>query len=119
MKLLTLEAPAKINLSLRVLGKRPDGYHELYTVFQRSGLADRLSFRKIKKGVVLRCDYPGLPADTSNLVYNACRLIRAYTKLKDGVEILLEKKIPLASGMGGGSSDAASTMLGINQLFQL
>lgn len=119
MKILTLAAPAKINLSLRVLGKRPDGYHELYTVFQRIGLADRLSFRKIKKGIVFRCDHPGLPADANNLVYKACRLIQTYAKLKEGVEILLEKKIPLASGMGGGSSDAASTLLGMNQLFRL
>ncbi len=119
MKSLTLEAPAKINLSLCVLGKRPDGYHELYTVFQRISLADRLSFRPIKKGIMLRCSHPGLPADSSNLVYKACRLIQRHTGLSQGIEIMLEKRIPLASGLGGGSSDAASAVVAMNQIFRL
>lgn len=119
MNSLTLLAPAKINLALRVLGKRLDGYHDLHTVFQRLTLADRLSFRTIPKGVVLRCDHPGLASDSTNLVYKACRLAQAYSGLKKGVEVFLEKRIPLASGLGGGSSDAATALIGMNRLYRL
>ena len=119
MTSLTLRAPAKINLSLRILGKRHDGYHELHTVFQRITLADQLSFRAIPKGINLRCAHSDLPSDSTNLVFKACRLVQSYSGLKKGVEVFLEKRIPLASGMGGGSSDAATALIGMNRLFRL
>lgn len=117
---LTVYSPAKINLNLRVLGVRPDGYHEIYTLFQRISLSDRIRFRKKKqRGISLRCDSPLVPLDSSNLIAKAYRLLYETTGFREGVEVCLEKQIPPGGGLGGGSSNAAYTLLALNRLFGL
>lgn len=119
MKSLSVWSSAKVNLSLRVVGKLPDGYHELCTLFHRITLADRLTLRKIPKGFRFQCDSPHVPQDGNNLAVKAYRLLCQETGLKGGVEIRLEKRVPVAAGLGGGSSNAASTLLALNRLFGL
>jgi len=116
---LELLAPAKINLVLRICGRRADGYHEIETVMQKLELADHL---KIKinfdfKNVELRCPGIDLPEDENNLIYQAAQAFLDYTGISAGVQIRLDKRIPVAAGLGGGSSDAAATLLGLNDLF--
>ncbi|HVP37441.1 MAG TPA: 4-(cytidine 5'-diphospho)-2-C-methyl-D-erythritol kinase, partial [Terriglobales bacterium] len=119
MKGLTLKAPAKINLFLDILGKREDGYHNISTLMQRISLYDSLTFLRINEGVILKTDNSSLPSDRRNLAYQAARLILSEGKVSQGVKIFLRKKIPVSSGLGGGSSDAASTLLGVNRLYGL
>jgi len=119
MQKLHLQAHAKINLFLDVLYKRPDGYHEIETVFQSIGLHDNLTLRKIKKGIEIRCAHPQVPSDASNLAYRAAELIFNTSNTSGGVEIAIDKNIPVAAGLGGGSADAATTLVGINKLFDL
>ncbi len=118
---LTREAPAKINLWLRILRRREDGFHELETRMATIGLADRLEFRAGEPGDGLRfsCSDPGLPGDESNLVVRAVRSLEGETGRGLDVAIALEKRIPHGAGLGGGSSDAAATLLGVNALFEL
>ena len=116
---LQIQAHAKINLFLNVLYKRPNGYHEIETVFQSIGLADEIILRKLSTGIKINCEHPQVPADESNLVYKAAKLLFDTSKLSAGVEITIEKRIPVAAGLGGGSADAAGTLFGLNQLFQL
>jgi len=111
-------APAKINLSLKVLGKRADGFHEIETFIAPISLADTLEVERQGRWVDLTCDDPSLPLGDDNLVVRAARLFLETTKCKGGVSIKLEKKIPHGAGLGGGSSDAASTLLALNQLFE-
>ena len=115
---LPLRAFAKINLGLKILGRRPDGYHEIRTVYQTVALHDRLrvSLRKDRKGVVVRCDHPAVPAREGNLVYQACELWREARKFRGGISVHLIKQIPAGSGLGGASSDAAATLLGLERL---
>jgi 4-diphosphocytidyl-2-C-methyl-D-erythritol kinase len=118
---LTVQTPAKINPVLEVLGRRPDGYHELALVFQAIGLYDRLVFEKKPGGIELSVENaPGLAADDSNLIVKAAKLFFLEI-LKDsgGVKITLHKKIPMAAGLGGGSSDAAATLRGLQWLFEI
>jgi len=119
METLILQAHAKINLFLDVLYKRPDGYHEIETVFQSISLHDDLTLRKIKKGIEIRCAHPHVPSDASNLAYKAAELILETANISEGVEITIDKNIPVAAGLGGGSADAAATLVGINELFGL
>jgi len=114
---LTRRSPCKINLLLNILGRRPDGFHELETVFQPVNLWDVLEFERGRPGVVMTCNHPELPTDASNLVVRAARAFLAKVSLREGVRIHLEKKIPLAAGLGGGSGNAAATLLGLNELF--
>lgn len=114
---LTRRSPCKINLLLNILGRRPDGFHELETVFQPVKLWDELEFEHGGQGVVMTCSHPGLPTDASNLVVRAARAFLETANLREGVRIHLEKRIPLAAGLGGGSSNAAATLLGLNELF--
>ena len=117
----TLRTPAKINPVLEVLGKRADGYHELALVFQAIGLYDELDFSEDRQGLRLEISESpaSLAADDSNLIVKAAKLFfREVLKEKRGVRIRLKKRIPLAAGLGGGSSDAAATLLGLDQLFQ-
>ena len=102
-------APAKINLTLRVLGRRPDGFHEIETLIVPIGLADRLRVEKADAWG-FSCDDPAVPADGSNLVVRAARLFFAETGTGDSVHIALAKSIPHGAGLGGGSSDAAATL---------
>lgn len=104
----TVLAPAKINWMLRVLGRRPDGYHELETIFQTISLADSLTFTE-SDSFVLRCDDPSIPVDERNLVTRAARLMMDRFGAP-AVAVELEKRIPVGGGLGGGSSDAAATL---------
>jgi len=117
--LVTLEkqSPCKVNLLLNILGKRPDGFHEVETVMYPVPLFDRLTFSKAGAGIELTCSNPELPCDSSNLVYRAAAAFREKAGVPDGVRIHLEKRIPMAAGLGGGSGNAASTLLGLNELF--
>ncbi len=115
---LSLRAPAKINLSLQILARRPDGYHDLDTVMQKLDLADLLTIAVTDKpGIMLRCPDSGLPADHTNIVWKAAETFLAVCRIKKkGVAITLRKNIPIAAGLGGGSSDAAATLTGLNRL---
>ncbi len=118
---LVVLAPAKVNLTLHILSKRSDGYHELDSVMQKISLADTITLCRLEKPEIqLNCPDSDLPEDESNLVWKAAELFLDKTGLatKCGVSILLEKKIPIAAGLGGGSSDAAAVLTGLNQLFQ-
>ncbi len=120
---LTRLAPAKINLYLRVTGRRSDGYHTLDTLMQKLALFDRLELRPREEGIRLHCPDSDLPRDDRNLVYRAAALFlaRAGGRISGnlrGVELRLFKTIPVAAGLGGGSSDAAATLKGMNELFR-
>jgi len=108
--------PAKVNLYLRVLRKRPDGYHELVTVMQPLSLADELTVTPGGSGLSFSCDHPGLPRGPGNLVWRAARLFEEATGHPLRVRLSLKKRIPVAAGLGGGSSDAAGALLALNQL---
>ena len=117
--MITLRAPAKINLYLYVLGKRPDGYHDVVTRMQKIDLCDVLSLALTRDGDIrLSCDDPTVPADETNLAVRAARLLLSEAGLagRQGVSITLAKNIPVAAGLGGGSSDAGSVLSGLNQL---
>jgi 4-diphosphocytidyl-2-C-methyl-D-erythritol kinase len=113
-------APAKVNLFLEVLGKRADGYHEIATLLVAIDLADDLEFAPAADGTLsLTCDDPGLPTGPDNLVIRAASRLRDATGCTAGAEIRLTKRIPWAAGLGGGSSDAAATLVGLNELWKL
>jgi len=111
------QSPCKVNLLLNILGKRSDGFHELETLFQPVNFCDRLTFERAGHGIQLSCSDPSLPVDSKNLVYRAAEKFLAAAGVRDGVRIHLEKKIPLAAGLGGGSGNAATTLLALNELF--
>ncbi len=111
-----MRCPAKVNLYLRVVGRRPDGYHEVVTVMQPLALADVLTVTLGGEGISLTCDRPELPQGEENLVWRAARQFQEETGLKQGVRLSLAKQIPVAAGLGGGSSDAAGTLLALNDL---
>ena len=113
----TVQAPAKVNLTLEVLGKRPDGYHEIASVMQTISLFDILTFSPSDE-VKVTTDVPELEGE-DNLVYRAAMLLRDTSGVSAGAEIHLDKQIPLAAGLGGGSSDAAATLLGLDRLWSL
>lgn len=115
---LTVFAPAKINLFLEVLGKRPDGYHELETVMQEVDLRDTLEMEEIEGGIELTCTEPSIPKDENNLAWKAASLFQRKTGMGGGVRIHLEKRIPVGAGLGGGSSDAAGVLKGLNTLWE-
>lgn len=112
-----LESPCKVNFILNILGRRPDGFHELETVLHPVALCDHLSFARAGLGVQLTCNHPELPVDSGNLVFRAAERFLGAAGCNEGVRIHLEKRIPLAAGLGGGSGNAATTLLGLNQLF--
>ncbi|MBM4307754.1 MAG: 4-(cytidine 5'-diphospho)-2-C-methyl-D-erythritol kinase [Deltaproteobacteria bacterium] len=115
-----LESPAKINLRLEVLKRREDGYHEIRTIFQKISLHDTLYFfLKRKKEIRIRTDHPSLPTGRRNLVYKAIRIILDQSDYEGGVDVLIEKRIPLGAGLGGGSSNAAATLKALNELLSL
>jgi 4-diphosphocytidyl-2-C-methyl-D-erythritol kinase len=115
----TLEknSPCKVNLLLNILGRRPDGFHELETVMQPLNLFDHLQFTRGGNSVRLTCSEPTLPVDSGNLVHRAATAFLQQAGITDGVGVHLEKRIPLAAGLGGGSGNAATTLLGLNELF--
>ena len=112
-------APAKLNLFLHVVGRRADGYHLLQTVFRFVEHGDRLRFSpRVDGAVVLSRPLPGVPSE-SDLTVRAARLLQAETGCRQGVEIEIEKRLPMGGGLGGGSSDAATVLLALNHLWQL
>ena|SRR6516164_4675105 len=113
---LQLRAFAKINLCLRILGRRPDNYHELRTIFQTISLRDTLTLSLVPKGISLEVSDVALPTGPENLVWRAIDAMRNELKLSFGVHALLEKRIPVARGLGGGSSDAAAALVGMLRL---
>lgn len=117
---LTRKAYAKINLALDVIRRREDGYHEVRMIMQTVDLYDVLTFIKTSSpGITVVTDKEGLPGDESNLIYKAARLIMENYPVHQGVRIELEKRIPMAAGMAGGSTDAAAVFHGLNELFGL
>ena len=118
MRSFAVSSPAKLNLFLRVLGKRRDGYHEIVTLFHRVSLCDTLRLEKRKQGIHLLCSHPRVPIK-DNLMVRAFHLLKAERPFKGGVTCRLTKRIPVAGGLGGGSSNAATFLLGVNRLYQL
>jgi 4-diphosphocytidyl-2-C-methyl-D-erythritol kinase len=112
-------APAKLNLFLHITGRRPNGYHDLQSVFQLLNWGDTLHFTLRDDGRVARAtDVPGVPEE-SDLVVRAANLLKAHTGTVAGVDIEIDKCLPMGAGLGGGSSDAATTLLALNRLWQL
>jgi len=116
--MILVEANAKINLTLDILGKRPDGYHEVAMVMQSVGLSDLVRLEARDKEITLSLDSSEVPADASNLAYQAARVFMDCTGIKKGVAIQIEKRIPVAAGLAGGSADAAAVFRGMDSLFE-
>ncbi|MDF2871018.1 MAG: 4-diphosphocytidyl-2C-methyl-D-erythritol kinase [Anaerocolumna sp.] len=120
MNSIKLKAYAKINLGLDVVRKREDGYHEVRMIMQTIGLYDKVSIlRTNNTSITVKTNLPYLPTDENNLVYKAAALIKKNYNINQGVHIILDKKIPVAAGLAGGSSDAAAVLYGLNRLFHL
>jgi 4-diphosphocytidyl-2-C-methyl-D-erythritol kinase len=117
MTRLERNSSCKVNLLLNILGKRPDGFHEVETLMHPVPLYDTLGFERTESGrVQLTCSHPGLPADFSNLVWRAAAAFLQTAGVRTGIRIHLEKRLPLAAGLGGGSGNAAVTLLALNEL---
>lgn len=118
---ITVFAPAKVNLVLRILDRRPDGYHDLWSLMQTVQLEDELelSLSDNHSTIILRCDEPSLKTDPSNLVYRAAAAVLEVSGRTVGLDMVLAKRIPMGAGLGGGSSDAAATIAGLNRLLNL
>ena len=112
-------APAKINLSLKILGRRDDGFHEIETLIAPISLCEEIKIDKndAQRGIRFRCDDPSVPQGDDNLAVRAAKAFFAATKIRPGASIELTKRIPHGAGLGGGSSDAASTLLALDELF--
>lgn len=120
MEKVTRKAYAKINLALDVLRRRPDGYHEVKMIMQTVGIYDVLTFQKKKEpGICLTVNNEELPCDNNNLIYRAAELVMNTYGIEEGVDINLEKNIPIAAGMAGGSTDAAAVFHGLKEIFGL
>ncbi|MDD5496295.1 MAG: 4-(cytidine 5'-diphospho)-2-C-methyl-D-erythritol kinase [Candidatus Omnitrophica bacterium] len=119
MTSIELDAHAKVNLFLKVLNKRKDAYHNIHTIFERISLADRIKISKIPKGIEVFSDRFITRDPKKNLVYKAAEALIKNKKLKSGVRINIKKRIPIGAGLGGGSSDAAAVLMGMNRLFDL
>ena len=117
--MVTVNGYAKINLLLDILGQREDGYHEIATVMQSLALADTLTLTKQETGITLTVDLPGLEADERNLAYRAAALLMRECGVRGGVHIRIDKRIPVAAGLAGGSADAAAALRGVNELYAL
>lgn len=116
--MITEKGYAKINLTLDVLGKREDGFHEIISIMQTISLCDELTIKKAEEGVLVSWNLD-LPCDKNNTVFRAASLMKEKYNIKEGIDIFIQKKIPIAAGLAGGSADAAATIIGINKLFGL
>lgn len=116
--MITVTSPAKVNLILKVLRRREDGYHDIASLMQKVSLADEMEFSLRREGIALACPGSHLPTGEGNLVVRAARALFAEAGFAGGVEITLRKRIPTAAGLGGGSSNAATTLTVLNDLFQ-
>jgi 4-diphosphocytidyl-2-C-methyl-D-erythritol kinase len=119
MTVITLNANAKINLSLDVLGKRDDGYHNLRMIMQTVGLHDTVTLETIPEGLEVVCSSRWVPSGNDNIAYKAAELIMRKYKLKTGLRVKIDKRIPVAAGLAGGSADAAGVIKAMNTLFEL
>lgn len=120
MQEIKVAARAKINLGLDVVRRREDGYHEVKMIMQTVALHDTLTIRRIpEKGIRIETNAGDIPVDEQNLIYKTARLMMEHYSIQEGVEVYLEKAIPVAAGMAGGSTDSAATFTGMNELFQL
>lgn len=119
MRELIIESYGKINLGLDVLYKREDGYHELSTIMQQISLKDIITIKEIKEGIIIESNNKDVPLDSTNLVYRAWEKLKEITGVNKGVYIKIHKEIPVAAGLGGGSTNAASVLKGLNQLWSL
>jgi 4-diphosphocytidyl-2-C-methyl-D-erythritol kinase len=120
MREIYLKAPAKINLALHIKGLREDGFHELQMIMQSISLADRIKLKKKSGGIVVKTSHVELPTDEENLAYQAAEIFfDQHSEIGEGVEIYIEKNIPIAAGMAGGSTDAAAVLKGLHQLFEV
>lgn len=119
MKELILNSHGKVNLSLDILYKRDDGYHEIESIMQEISLKDKLTFRSQEKDMIIETDNPQVPIDFNNLSYKAWEKMKLYTGLEKGLYVKIEKTIPVSAGLAGGSSNAASTIKAINLLWGL
>ena len=119
-ELLTLRVPCKVNLYLEVVGRRPDGYHDLRTVMQAVDLCDELELATREDGrIALNCSDPALPMGDGNLVVRAARMMQERSGTRRGADLALRKRVPVGGGLGGGSADAALTLLGLDRLWGL
>ena len=117
---LKFRTPAKVNLTLNILRKREDGFHELETILQMVSLYDELELESLPLGIELECDTPGIPTDETNLACKAALLLQETCRVEDrGVRIRLKKNIPFGAGLGGGSGNAAGVLMGLNRLWNL
>lgn len=120
MDTIFLTSCAKVNFGLRVLRKRPDGFHDIQTVLQTIDLRDKLRISATQEGEIqVRCDHPEVPSGPENLAFEAARLLQEKLQVPRGCQIEIAKKIPPAAGLGGGSSNAATALVGLNRLWEL
>jgi len=119
MKEIEIDSYSKINLTLNILAKRQDGYHDIETIMQSINLADRIFIKEEKEGIKIKCSHPLVPVDSQSLTYRSAEKILHRYRITRGVKIEIDKKIPLAGGMAGGSANSASILVGINKLFAL
>jgi 4-diphosphocytidyl-2-C-methyl-D-erythritol kinase len=117
--MLVLSSNTKINIGLKVINKRSDGFHDIVTIFQEIDFGDKIQFKKVKIGCNIKSNVNWIPLDDSNLCYKAHDVLSKKLNRDLGVEIYIEKKVPVGSGIGGGSANAAATLLGINSLYNL
>lgn len=119
MKKMTLLAPCKVNLVLKIKRRRPDGYHDIETLFEKIGIFDKITLKEIGAGIKIKSRSGNIPLDDNNICYKAAKLVIGRFGIKKGVEITIQKKIPVFAGLGGGSSDGASVILGLNKMWKL
>lgn len=119
MNEIEIDSYSKINLTLNILAKRQDGYHDIETIMQSINLADRIFIKEEKEGIKIKCSHPLVPVDSQSLTYRSAEKILQRYRITRGVKIEIDKKIPLAGGMAGGSANSASILVGINKLFAL
>lgn len=119
MNKIKLFAPAKVNLYLDIISRRKDGYHNIITFFHKIRLFDIIWIKEIPKGIVIKCRQDGVPENKDNLAYKAVKMLEQATERQFNVAIRIVKRIPVSAGLGGGSSDAAAVLLGLNKLYKL
>ena len=120
MNEIKVDSPAKINLTLDIIKKRVDGYHELEMIMQELELKDEIVLKELDENKIsIKCNNPKVPLNEKNLVWKAAELIKEIYGIEKGIEISINKTIPVAGGLGGGSSNAAATIKGLNELWEL
>ena len=119
MRIIELSSPAKINLFLGLLGKRNDGYHDIVTIFEKIDLCDRIRFSEIEGGIEISSNLKNLPSGENNLIFKAFTFLKKRYNISKGAKIHINKIIPIAAGLGGGSSNAAIALKGLNRLWGL